>query len=175
MKIINAKIEHQVSDLILSAAECVFKVYGLDQPKPICEYLYKNKNNKFSFENTKVLMIDEEVVGMIIVYKAEDELKLARNQEQLLHTRYQKMVKVVDNEAIMGTYYIDTLAISLNHMKKGYAQLLIKEIINEYKNVSLIVDVENNGAFMLYKKMGFKIVETVEMFGETFYKMKIVI
>jgi len=75
--------------------------------------------------------------------------------------------------------HIISLAIHPKHRRKGYAKLLIRELlrrfkINGVKVVRLEVRVSNKPAINLYLKMGFKIAYTLKNFyldGEDAYVM----
>ena len=75
--------------------------------------------------------------------------------------------------------HIISLAIHPEHRRKGYAKMLIRELlqrfkINGVKVVRLEVRVSNRPAINLYSKMGFKIAYTLKNFylnGEDAYVM----
>ncbi len=75
--------------------------------------------------------------------------------------------------------HIISLAIHPKHRRKGYAKLLIGELLRKFKTngvkvVRLEVRVSNKPAINLYSKMGFKIAYTLKNFyldGEDAYVM----
>jgi len=75
--------------------------------------------------------------------------------------------------------HIISLAVHPEHRRKGYAKLLIKELLRRFetngvKVVRLEVRVSNKPAINLYSKMGFKIAYTLKNFyldGEDAYVM----
>ncbi|MGL4588713.1 MAG: GNAT family N-acetyltransferase [Mycoplasmatales bacterium] len=175
-----AQGNEDVASLILSAAECVFNDYQLPDNYECCTYLFGKRKNKFSFENTYLLMKDilpseegsesaKEIVGIFIIYPQKEEELLALNQCELIKQKYAKDVLVCNFEAVEDTFYLDTFAIKEEYQGQGLGKILLNKVIERFSNVSLLVDQPN--ARKLYEKMGFVEVNSLEVFGSKFAQM----
>jgi ribosomal protein S18 acetylase RimI-like enzyme len=66
--------------------------------------------------------------------------------------------------------HLSSLLISDNFRRKGYAEYLMKEILEEFKKIevrfiTLSVNIYNIPAVKLYKKLGFKFVDNVKYYN----------
>jgi ribosomal protein S18 acetylase RimI-like enzyme len=171
MNLTKGNTEDNVTPLILSAAKSVFTSFDIGEETDICNYLYKQDNNKFSYQNTLVLKDQNNIIGIVIIYDANSEKSLAKTQEDLLFKKYNKKVIVENNESIPDTFYIDTLAVNPNYRNQQYGTKILTTLQQEYKTLSLLVDNRNEKALSLYQKLDFKIISTHQMFGGTYHKM----
>lgn len=171
LKVRSAKKDDDVTDLILSAGACVFHEYKVDDIKACCQYLFESENNKFSYENSLVLEKNNQIVGVFIIYAQNVEDQLALGQENLLKDKYQRAIDVVKSESVVNSYYLDTLAVNSNYQGQGMGKFLLNYIQEHYKNVSLLVDLENPKAYKLYQELGFKKVGLLNVFEGEFYQM----
>jgi ribosomal protein S18 acetylase RimI-like enzyme len=73
---------------------------------------------------------------------------------------------MLDKEAKLDEYYIDTLSVNPEYAGKGIGENLAK--IPNYNKISLLVDIANTRAFSLYKKLGYKQDKIVLLIGEPY-------
>lgn len=171
MNLTPGKKSDQVTPLILSAALSVFTSFEIGDEALICDYLYQQDNNKFSYQNTLVFRDHGNIIGMVIIYQANLEKELASSQEALLLNKYHKVVSVENNESLPNSYYIDTLAVSPDYRNQQYGTKILTALQKKYQTLSLLVDIDNPKALNLYEKLNFKIISTHHMFGGTYHKM----
>lgn len=171
MKMRQAKKEDNYTNLVLAAAEAVFKTYQITPIETVVDFLTKNKNNKYSYQNTIVLEKNHKIIGILIGYDAVKEQFLAENQTIQIKQNFNKQVVIEANEALKNTFYIDTIAIDEKYQRQGLGQKLIEEVIKTQTAVSLICEINNQKAFDLYQKLGFKVVNKTHLFNNQYYKM----
>lgn len=171
-----AKKEDEVIDLIMSAAGEIFfpmdPSFVGDKARKVCQYLFQNEHNKLSFENCFIYEKDKIIMGMIIIYNQNLELSLGEVQRSLLLKKY-GVDTILPIEGVKNSYYIDSIAVGDGYRGQGIGKFLLQFVINKFSPCSLIVDVEKKLARSLYEKMGFKILNTINLFGNRYYQMKV--
>lgn len=170
-----AKKEDKVIDLIMSAAGEIFfpmdPSFVGDKAKEVCQLLFQSKHNKLSFENCFVYEKNKVIMGMIIIYDQNLEMSLGENQRSILLKKY-CVDTVLPIEGVKNSYYIDSLAVGDKYRGQGIGRSLLQFVNNEFDHCSLIVDIEKKSARSLYEKMGFEILNSIDLFGNRYYQMK---
>lgn len=161
----------QIYPLIMSASKLVF-VDALQSDDEnelrllVKQYFYA-KNNKFSYENTIVYVIDNLVVGCLVSYESDLENVYNLNMENILNNGYKYCI-----ESLPNTMYLDTIAVDDNYQGKGIAKTLIEYLIESTKlDVSLIAESYKTNVIAYYKKLGFEVISEDVMFGEKITSM----
>ncbi|MGL5020904.1 MAG: hypothetical protein ACRC5R_02700, partial [Mycoplasmatales bacterium] len=88
MQIIKACGNEDVADLILSASSCAFDDCGEKRKKEICQFLYESKNNLYSYENSYLLVLNNEIIGILIGYDSSLETKLSYEVRRLVKENF---------------------------------------------------------------------------------------
>lgn len=172
MEIRKATKDDRVAPIILLAAKCVFSEYKVGMEEEICEYLFSQPNNGFSYENTTLLIEDNKIIGLFIVYDSNIEKKISKNQKKIIKDKFDLDVEVVDDEGVENTYYLDTFVIDEPYQNKGYSKILFEEIKRNYPAISLLVEDTNIAAQKTYLKQGFEKLEKRNVFGSTYFIYK---
>ena len=107
----------------------------------------------FSFKNTIVAKINNQLVGCILFFKGEDEVNYFFGSE-----REDSSIRESEDDEI----YIDSLAVDERYRGKGIAKQLIKYVVQEsvslgYKKISLLADVSQPHLGKMYSDLGFKV------------------
>lgn len=170
-----AKREDQVVDLIMSAAGEIFlpmdPSFTGEKARKVCQFLFQNRCNKLSFENCFVYEKDNTVMGMVIVYHQSLEEGLGKNQSSILSKEYNIDIKL-PIEGVKDSYYIDSIAVGDRYQGQGIGKSLLHFVTDKFNPCGLIVDIEKKSARSLYEKMGFKILNNIDLFGNHYYQMK---
>lgn len=123
------------------------------------EKFFSQEGNRLSYQNCFVKVVDEEVIGLILVYHGSK----ARELDAPIISRLDKLNKsiIIDVEADETDFYIDTLSVNPLFGGKGYGTELIKYIsetasVCGYTTISLNVEENNERARQLYERLGFK-------------------
>ncbi|WP_028857418.1 GNAT family N-acetyltransferase [Psychrilyobacter atlanticus] len=170
-----AKKEDKVVDLIMSAAGEIFlpmdPSFKNEKAREVCKFLFQSEYNKLSFENCFVYEKNNTIMGMVIVYDQNLEISLGENQSSILLEEYNVDVNF-PIEGIKNSYYIDSIAVGDKYQGQGIGKSLLQFITDKFNPCGLIVDVEKTSARSLYEKMGFKILNNIDLFGNHYYQMK---
>ncbi|MGB6128970.1 MAG: GNAT family N-acetyltransferase [Psychrilyobacter sp.] len=170
-----AKKEDNIVDLIMSAAGEIFlpmdPSFKGKKAREVCQFLFQSKYNKLSFENCFIYEKNNIIMGMVIVYRQNLEVSLGENQHFILLEKYNVDVDF-PIEGIKNCYYIDSIAVKNKYQGQGIGKSLLEFVSNKFDPCGLIVDIEKKSARSLYEKMGFKVLNNIDLFGHHYYQMK---
>ncbi len=154
-----------VPELMLQAMEDI--VFSFIQKNDIEEAIYfltrlfQQPSNLYSYENTFVAINEEdEILGSITGYNGDYFEQLRQPVLDVMKNHYNNLT-IPESETNGGEFYLDTIAISPMAQGKGIGTQLLKYIIDyardqNFKQIGLLVDIENPSAKKLYEKLGFK-------------------
>ncbi|MGJ8593755.1 MAG: GNAT family N-acetyltransferase [Aquaticitalea sp.] len=116
-------------------------------------------DNQYSYKNCYVLLIEDEIVGVINVYDGSKLQELRQPILTYIHEHTNPTFSIED-ETQPGEYYIDVIAVTNKYQGKGIGSNLLKYVIdkfclNDKKTIGLLVDKKNPNAKKLYMRMGF--------------------
>ncbi|KHD86815.1 GNAT family N-acetyltransferase [Bacillus ginsengihumi] len=123
-------------------------------------YLFLQKNNRLSYQNSIVAEVNGEIAGTLIAYSGDDASLLDQAIMERLKRKKQNHV-VLDKEADRGDYYIDTVAVHPQYRGKGIGTELIHHAEHAagqygFSKVSLNVAHDNVRAKQLYQRLGYE-------------------
>lgn len=125
--------------------------------------LAKEEMSQYSYKNTLIAETNNNIkVGAIICYDGANLKNLRKKfivkSNNILNTNFDN--DTMPNETDSSEIYIDSLMVNESYRGKGIATALIREAINRNKYLNkhfgLLVDYNNENAFKLYSKIGFK-------------------
>lgn len=171
---------HQIAELMnLAMLEITYQFMGeedLAKANTFLAHFITQENNQYSYENIFVAEEDNVLLGQISLYDGAklhelrkpiwDKIKADRNVEYW-----------AEDETQSGEIYLDTLAVSQLAQGKGIGKKLLQFAIDEYvtrqgKILGLLVDNDNPDAKRLYERVGFKVVDEIQIFGKTMEHMQ---
>ncbi|WP_459500955.1 GNAT family N-acetyltransferase [Bacillus sp. C1] len=137
------------------------------------ETWFSKKGNRLSFENCFVEELDGQAVGIIVAYHGGHAERLDTPIVNHLRKLHQDSSIMLEKEAELDEYYIDTLSVSSAYGGRGIGSKLIQAAENDayekgYEKIALLVNLENKRAFSLYKKLGYQEDKTVMLVGEPY-------
>lgn len=141
-------------------------------------YWIQQPANRLSFQNTWVYCIDEQPVGMIILYRGGDASELDRPLQQ--HLSQRGLTVSFDQETEGDVLYIDTVSVNPAFGGQGIGSRLLhhaEEIATHRRlpSLTLNVDTDNPSARRLYTRLGFHEQETRQISGADFsYMVKLI-
>jgi ribosomal protein S18 acetylase RimI-like enzyme len=159
-------------------ADYLFGSDNAQNAQELLKRLFREKSNRFSHQFTEVATLSGEVTGLVIAYSGRSmkslelpmALSLVKASGVLGFIRFVKRafplfeVKEVENDE----YFISNIAVLSAYQGQGLGKYLLSQAEKTareqgFKKISLTVDVENRHAFSLYKRIGFNVIETVEI------------
>ena len=156
----------KIAQLMFYAMEdIVFDFLGQkneDKAIRFLEELIEQNNNQYSFENTFVLEIENNIAASFTLYDGGNLEKLRENVLTHLEKNYNRTIEP-ENETEAGEIYIDTIAVFPEYRGKGLGNIILDYIIEEFANkkgfvIGLLVDFTNPKAKKLYESKGFEVV-----------------
>jgi len=124
---------------------------------------YVKPNNEYSFENITFAELQNEIVGMVSGYTANEKQrfhnKIHRNRKTLSFSIVGSLLSRFLGPKGTGDYYIQAIIVDKKMRGKGIGLNLIKHIEEraiekESKTLSLDVSSKNDKAIALYKRHG---------------------
>lgn len=139
------------------------------------DYYVKMDMCRLSYKNIYTYKIENQIVGILLVYNSNDVEKLDKPMLEHLQSKGVTL-KSFEKECFNDEFYIDTVSVRADFQGRGVAKELFnfaekKALDLGFKKLSLLVDFENKKAKDLYEKLGFKKNETLIVSGSNFYHM----
>lgn len=166
-----ANKDDKVAKLIIQSSGEVFKDMNINfenKKEEICQFLFRSDQNKFSYQNTLVYEIGNEIAGLIIVYK--NEKTLIENQKKILELKYNVPINI-SAETFPGYTYIDSVSVVEKFQGQKIATKLINEVFEKEKKCSLIVNKEKTKTIRFYEYLKFSKVKELKLFGNQYFLM----
>lgn len=130
----------------------------------------------YSPENTIIACVDGTPAGMITAYDGARYHAMRERTFQLVKERLGVEFPGMEDEAVAGEYYLDSLAVLPEYRGNGIGRLLLLRAIDHASElgipkVTLAVDPENPKAQRLYESLGFRRGRDLFIFGHTYWQM----
>jgi ribosomal protein S18 acetylase RimI-like enzyme len=159
--------------LMLAMEDIVYRFIGEDSREKAMQFLenlISKENTQYSYENCWIAEIENEIVGVAVVYEGAKLLELREPVAKEIKSMFAKDFNPED-ETQTGEFYIDCVGISPHHQGKGVGSKLFQFLIDEYvykqnETLGLLVDKDNPNAKKLYLKLGFEIVGEKTLAGK---------
>lgn len=168
-----------IAPLIYDAiGDIAFRLTGENEaPKMLnkLQELVALDNNRHSYLNTFVAKLDEEIVGIIVLYDGKTGRELDRKLEKMIFDQNGVSIQI-DVEAYDHEFYVDTLCVARSKRGLGLGTKMLQFAEQEaerrgYNILSLNVEVEKTKARALYNKLGFIEAEPWSIIDEPFIHM----
>lgn len=146
-----------------------------DRIKQFAENVCMRTDVLYSWKNT--IIAEEEIpVGMVTVYDGNHYHEMKEITFTLVKNMWGIDYLAMDDEALPGEYYIDSLSVLSSFRGKGIGTALLRNAISKaaelsIPNVTIAVDPINERAQKLYQSLGFKRTNDIFIFGHTYWKM----
>ena len=135
--------------------------HTLDDFHQLMTSLVQRTDSQYSYLNTLVAVVDNEVVGICTAY---DGAKLHQLRQAFIDGARQSFGmdhSAIDDETSAGEFYLDSLCVAAPYRKQGIATALLKASIKKARtlgmpSVGLLVDCGNPKAEYLYTQIGFR-------------------
>jgi len=172
-----------------AAAELIYRPMGRmadylfggddeDCARDVFAKLFRQPQNRFSYEFTSVLELNDEVVGMLLGYPAEIVSELATSMAKQLREiiGWGGMLRLLRRSASLmavkeyepDEFYIFTVSVQPRFQGRGFGKELLLHAEDKaraagLRKCSLGVTVDNLGAIRLYERFNYRIVGTVRV------------
>lgn len=134
----------------------------------------QQSDNRLSFQNTWVYCVEDQPVGMMILYRGLDANEL--DMPLQTHLIQQGLPAAFDQETEGDVLYIDTVSVHSDFGRQGIGSRLFhhaEELAGkqQIQRLTLNVDQDNPSARRLYERLGFKKQSTRMISGALFSYM----
>ncbi|PLT29619.1 GNAT family N-acetyltransferase [Peribacillus deserti] len=136
------------------------------------ENFYLQEGNRLSYHNCLAAEINGKTAGVLVHYHGSEAAKLDEPISD--HLRKKGRAAHIDKEAKETDFYIDTISVNSRYQGRGAGTELIQASLRAavnygYAAVSLNVEKENQQAYKLYSRLGFKIEDEVIINGHVYH------
>lgn len=125
--------------------------------------------------NTIIAVLDGKYAGMVTAYDGRHYAAMRDNTFSITKKEFGIEFPGMEDEAVPGEYYIDSLAVWPEYRGQGIGRKLLQHAIADGQRlgltVTLAVDPVNTSAQKLYESLGFRYCSDLFIFGHTYYKM----
>ena len=157
----------EIASLIMEAMDydCCRNFAGpdhtLDDFRLMMTKLVAMDDSQYSYRNTLVAMVGDEVAGCLVAYDGKDLLRLRRRFVEEAREAFGRDFSAMDEETGAGEYYLDSLCVKKEFRKRGIATSLIREAVRRHgtQPIGLLVDHTHPWAERLYRAIGFEFVD----------------
>ena len=128
----------------------------------------------YSAPNTTIAIVEDEPMGMVTAYDGRFYHAWRQQTMQLVKQHLGIEFPGMEDEALPGEYYIDSLAVLPPHRGRGIGRALLQKAISDGLSLNLqptlAVDPVNTRAQALYRSLGFRYHSDLFIFGHTYHK-----
>ena len=144
--------------------------HGLDDFREVMTRLVEREDTQYSYRNTLVAMDGERLVGAAVSYDGARLRELRQPFIDLAKERLGKDHTAMEEETQAGELYLDSLAVLPEYRRKGIATRLIRATKQRadamgLPGVGLLVDTDNPTGELLYRAIGFRLLNETRHWG----------
>ncbi len=136
----------------------------------------RRQDTLYSWRNATIALYDDVPAGLMVAYDGARYSQMRNITFPMIRMYVGDDYSNMDDEARPGEYYLDSLAVLPQYRNKGIASELIKEMFrirDESGNplATIAVDPDNETAYRLYTRLGFRHDGQISVFGTTFHRL----
>lgn len=148
-----------------------------EQIESFARHICIRKDVLYSWRNTLIAELDGTAVGMLTAYDGRYYHEMRLRTMALVKEHLGVEFPGMEDEAVAGEYYLDSLAVMPSHRGRGIGRELLRRGIAQGHalglSITLAVDPCNDRARALYHSLGFRSCGTLFIFGHNYDKMVI--
>lgn len=148
-----------------------------EQTRLFADKICRREDVLYSWRNTMIAQRDGEPVGMVTAYDGRHYRGWRETTLQLVKEYLGVEFPGMEDEAVPGEYYVDSLAVLPEHRGQGVGRALLQQAVARGRDlglkVTLAVEYDNDRAQHLYRSLGFEPDGNLFIFGHDYQKMAI--
>lgn len=130
----------------------------------------------YSWRNATIALFDGVPAGLMVAYDGARYRQMRDVTFPMIRMYVGDDYHNMDDEACAGEYYLDSLAVLPEYRRRGIASALIQEMLRQRDAAgiplaTIAVDPDNDTAYRLYKKHGFRHDGQINVFGTTYHRL----
>ena len=166
--------------LLLQAMGCIASILTAateaEEMASVLHEFFRREDNRVSHQNTMVLEIAAEVVGVAVFYDGARARELDAPLERAAARRSGHAGYRIPTEPEPTEFYLDTVSVSHLWQGKGYGTRLVEAACDRarergHTRMALLVGVEHAKAKRLYERLGFFVSDSKSISGQEYFHM----
>ena len=131
----------------------------------------------YSWRNSTIALYDGVPAGLMVAYDGARYRRMRDITFPMIRMYVGDNYSSMDDEACAGEYYLDSLAVLPEFQRRGIASALIQEMFRQRNEAgiplaTIAVDPENDTAYRLYTKNGFRKNGQITVFTTTYDRLE---
>ncbi len=159
-------MEHYAEGTITQEEKTIHRVLTL---------LAQREDTLYTWRHGTIAQIDDIPVGASIAYRGEEYHERQRRSFALASKILSFDIEKMEDEAVAGEYYLDTLAVEPSFRNKGIGHILLNNWLREAEELKLLATLiyakGNTHAKEVYESIGMRDDRPIFVFGEYYEKM----
>ena len=137
----------------------------------------RREDTLYSWRNATIALYDGVPAGLMVAYDGVRYRRMRDITFPMIRIYVGDDYQSMDDEACAGEYYLDSLAVLPEFRRRGIASALIQEMFRQQDEAgiplaTIAVDPENNTAYGLYTKNGFRKNGQITVFNTTYDRLE---
>ena len=130
----------------------------------------------YSWRNSTIALYDGQPAGLMVAYDGARYRRMRDITFPMIRMYVGDDYYQMDDEAAPGEYYLDSLAVIPQYRRRGIASALIQEMFRQRDEAgiplaTIAVDPENDTAYRLYLRSGFRPEGHINVFGTNYDRL----
>ena len=136
----------------------------------------RREDTLYSWRNATIALYDGVPAGLMVAYDGARYRQMRDVTFPLIRMYVGDDYSSIDDEACAGEYYLDSLAVLPEFRRRGIASALIRDMFRQRDEAgiplaTIAVDPENDTAYCLYTRNGFRKDGQVTVFNTTYDRL----
>lgn len=154
----------------------ILKNYCGEDYLEVLEQIASSEKTQYSFQNSLIAEVDDEIVGAIVGYAGARLLELRSGTFDVIKS-YTSIIPNMEPETSEGEFYLDSIAVFREFRGCGIGRNLIfalckKALAEGHEKLGLLVDFDNPAAENLYTSIGFVRKNQTNFLGHKMWHMQ---
>ena len=130
----------------------------------------------YSWRNATIALYDGVPAGLMVAYDGARYRRMRDITFPMIRKYVGDDYHNMDDESCPGEYYLDSLAVLPEYQRRGIASALIREMFRQRDEAgiplsTILVDPDNDNAYSLYTKNGFRHEGRINVFSTTYDRL----
>ena len=137
----------------------------------------RRKDTLYSWRNSTIALYDGVPAGLMVAYDGARYRRMRDITFPMIRMYVGDDYSHMDDESCAGEYYLDSLAVLPEFQRRGIASALIQEMFRQRNEAgiplaTIAVDPENDTAYRLYLRTGFRKNGQITVFNTTYDRLE---
>lgn len=136
----------------------------------------RREDTLYSWRNATIALYDGVPAGMMVAYDGARYRQMRDITFPMIRQYVGDDYQSMDDESCAGEYYLDSLAVLPQYRRRGIASAIIREMFRQQTELeiplaTIAVDPDNDTAYRLYTRNGFRHDGQITVFNTTYHRL----